>query len=117
MLLSRHSGTGPAPRQGPMADRADAKLVCARVRTTVLLRFLLFLGGYAALIAWFMYVDVYHTHFSDAGVVILLHHLYRVLFVFYLFWIVQAVGAVFLRVFGKVDPCALGTLDYLALTF
>jgi hypothetical protein len=99
-----------------MADRAGDELVRTRVHPAVLLRFLLFVGGYAALIAWFKYVDVYHTHFSGTGVVLSLHNLFRLLFVFYLFWTVQAVGAVFLRLFGA-NPTPIGTLDYLALTF
>jgi hypothetical protein len=81
------------------------------------LLFLLFFGGYAALIAWFKHVDVYHTHFSSTGVIVLLHNLFRVLFIFYLFWMIQAVGAALLRFAGGLDRSALGTLDYLALTF
>jgi hypothetical protein len=79
--------------------------------------FLLFFGGYAALIAWFKYFDVYHTNFSTTGAVILLHNLFRLLFIFYLFWMIQAVGAALLRIVGARDPAALETLDYLALTF
>src|SRR5256885_6967082 len=86
-------------------------------RRAEVLLFLLFFGGYAALIAWFKYVDVYHTHFSSTGVLVLLNNVFRVLFIFYLFWIVQAVGAAFLRRFGECNPNTIGTLDYLALTF
>jgi hypothetical protein len=86
-------------------------------RRTDVFFFLLFFGGYAALVAWFKYVDVYHTHFSDAGVLVLVNNLFRVLFIFYLFWIVQAVGAILLRMFGGADANALGTSDCLALTF
>ena len=68
------------------------------------------------MIVWFKYVDIYHTHFSSTGALILLHNLFRVLFVFYLFWIVQAVGAAVLRLLGA-DLEALGPLEYLALTF
>jgi len=92
------------------------RAVHASGRADVVL-FLLYLGGYAALVAWFKYVDVYHTHFSDTGVLVFLNNLFRLLFVFYLFWIVQAAGAVFLRLLGECSPNALGTLDYLALTF
>src|SRR5205807_3832258 len=66
---------------------------------------------------WFKYVDVYHTHFSDIGVLILLHNLFRVLFIFYLFWMIQGVGAALLRAVGHLDPDALRLGDYLALTF
>jgi hypothetical protein len=86
-------------------------------RRAELLLFLLFFGSYAALIAWFKFVDVYHTQFSSTGTLILLHNLFRMLFVFYLFWIVQSVGAACLRLLRKSELAALGTLEYLALTF
>src|SRR5438876_4499345 len=86
-------------------------------RRAHVLLFLVFLGGYAILIAWFKYVDVYHAHFSSAGVLIFLSNVFRVLFIFYLFWIVQATGATLLRLLARCRPDALGTLDYLALTF
>ena len=91
--------------------------VVASDRRKDALRFLLFVGGYAALLVWFKYVDVYHTHFSATGPLILVHNLFRVLFVFYLFWIVQAVGAWCLRLLGGCELRALATADYLALTF
>ncbi|MEA2950799.1 MAG: hypothetical protein QOJ96_319 [Alphaproteobacteria bacterium] len=77
--------------------------------------FLLFFGGYAALVAWFKYVDVYHAHFSDSGALVLVNNLFRVLFVFYLFWILQSAGAILLRWAG-LHRERTGTLDYLALT-
>src|SRR2546425_6772429 len=86
-------------------------------RRTHVLLFLLFFGGYAVLIAWFRFVDVYHTHFSSTGVLICLNNLFRVLFIFYLFWIIQATGAILLRLLYRFDLDAIGTLDYLALTF
>src|SRR5262249_29984854 len=92
------------------------RVVPASGRSDIIL-FLLYIGGYAALVAWFRYIDVYHAHFSDTGILVFLDNLFRLLFVFYLFWLVQAVGAVFLRRFGECNPRALGTLGYLALTF
>jgi hypothetical protein len=86
-------------------------------RRADVLRFALYLGGFVALITWFEYVDVYHSHFSDTGVLVLLNNLFRVLFIFYLFWIVQTVGAILLRSLGDLQPDTVGTLDYLALTF
>jgi hypothetical protein len=86
-------------------------------RRADMLGFVLYFGGFVALIAWFKYVDVYHSHFSDAGVLVLLNNLFRVLFIFYLFWIVQTVGAILLRSLGDLQPDTVGTLDYLALTF
>ena len=82
-----------------------------------MLRFVQYFGGFVALITWFKYVDVYHLHFSDAGVLVLLNNLFRVLFIFYLFWMVQTVGAILLRSLGDLQPDTFGTLDYLALTF
>jgi hypothetical protein len=79
--------------------------------------FLLFCGGYAALIGWFKYVDFYHTHFSGTGPLLLFHNLFRILFVFYVFWIVQAAGGRFLRLLGGADPRKLPTAEYMALTF
>jgi hypothetical protein len=93
------------------------RLTRAFGRAADVLPFLLFCGGYAGLIAWFKYVDVYQTHFSATGPIILLHNLFRVLFIFYLFWMVQAVGAVLLRFVGGLNRKDLATLDYLALTF
>jgi len=86
-------------------------------RRADVLRFMLYFGGFVALITWFKYVDFYHSHFSDTGVLVLLNNLFRVLFIFYLFWIVQTVGAVLLRSLGDLQPDTFGTLDYLALTF
>src|SRR5215831_17989683 len=93
----------------PVADSPD--------RRADILLFLLLVAGYAALVAWFKYVDIYHTHFSSTGVLIFLNNVFRLLFIFYLFWIVQATGALLLRLLRRLDPGSLGTLDYLALTF
>src|SRR5947209_15268040 len=89
----------------------------AGARASDLLWFLLFFGGYAALIAWFKYVDVYPVHVSDRGILLLVNNLFRVLFIFYLFWIVQTAGAILLRFLGGPQPNAIGMPDYLALTF
>src|ERR1700682_2697028 len=91
-------------------------LVHARGRMAEVLIFMLFFGGYAALIAWFKYVDVYHTHFSSTGVLVFLNNVFRVLFIFYLFWIVQATGALLLRLVGGLRPDAIDTPRYLAVT-
>jgi hypothetical protein len=86
-------------------------------RPPIVIHFLLYVGGYAALIGWFKYVDVYHAHFDDTGILIILHNLFRVAFVFYLFWMVQAAGAILLRAIGMLRPGDVGVLDYLAMTF
>jgi hypothetical protein len=93
------------------------QLARASGRRADILLFLLFCSGYAALLAWFKYVDVYHTHFSSTGVLVFLNNLFRLLFIFYLFWMIQAAGAAVLRLVGGRDRDALAPLDYLALTF
>jgi hypothetical protein len=108
-------GNGEAHRRSLLID-AFIHLHAPSRRADVL-RFVLYFGGFVALITWFKYVDVYHSHFSDAGVLVLLNNLFRVLFIFYLFWIVQTVGAILLRSLGDLQPDTVGTLDYLALTF
>src|SRR5579864_7432422 len=101
------------------ADRLTAPHHRRRLdaRQSIVIHFLLYVGGYAALVGWFKYVDVYHAHFDDTGVVIFLHNIFRVAFVFYLFWMVQAVGAILLRAIGTLRPDEVGVLNYLAMTF
>jgi len=86
-------------------------------RQFVVVQFLLFFGGYAAVISWFRFVDVYHAHFADTGVLIFVHNMFRLLFIFYLFWIVQVAGAILLRLAGRLRPDRVGVLNYLAMTF
>jgi hypothetical protein len=108
-------GNGEAHRGSLLIDPFIP--ILAPGRRPDVLRFVLYFGGFVALIAWFKYVDVYHAHFSDAGALVLLNNLFRVLFIFYLFWIVQTVGAILLRSLGDPQPDTVGTPDYLALTF
>jgi hypothetical protein len=77
--------------------------------------FLIYMGGYAALLAWFKLADVYHTHFATKGLIVVVYNAFRVLFIFYLFWIVYAVGALALRRFGKFSE--LQTIERLVLGF
>ena len=63
--------------------------------------FLIYLGGYAALLAWFKLEDIYHTQFAAKGMMVVIYNGFRVLFIFYLFWIVYAAGALALRRPGK----------------
>jgi hypothetical protein len=77
--------------------------------------FLLYLGGYAALLAWFKLADVYHTHFASTGLIVVVYNAFRVLFIFYLFWIVYAAGALALRRLGKFSE--LRTIERLVLAF
>jgi len=67
---------------------------------------LLFAMPYAAILLWFHDADIYHRHFSDTGWFVGVYNVCRILFIFYLFWIVEAAGALLLRVaagaeFGK----------------
>lgn len=67
--------------------------VSLRTLTTALA----FIGGYIALILWFAWMDVYRAHFDTPGILVLLQNAFRALFVFYLFFIVQAPGHLLLR--------------------
>ncbi len=75
----------------------------------------MFVGGYIAALAWFKLVDVYHAHFATKGMVVLTYNVFRLLFIFYLFWIVYAAGALVLRRLGRFSE--LQTIERLALGF
>jgi len=59
--------------------------------------FLAYAGGYIALLVWFKYVDFYHTQFATRGMPVVAYNFFRVLFIFYLYWIVYGFGALVLR--------------------
>ena len=82
------------------------------IRTT---GFVMFVGGYIALLAWFKLVDIYHAHFATKGTVVIAYNAFRVLFIFYLFWIVYAAGALALRGLGKFSE--FRTIERLVLGF
>ena len=96
---------------------APGSFKCLAERRALIICFVLFFSGYATMIGWFKYVDVYHAHFADTGLLIFAYNLFRVLFVFYLFWMVQAAGAMLLRLVGTLRPDEVGALNYLAMTF
>jgi hypothetical protein len=78
--------------------------------------FVVYLCGYGFLIAWFKLVDVYHAHFATRGLIVVAYNIFRVLFIFYLFWIVYAAGALALRwITGR--PNDARTLEGLVLGF
>jgi hypothetical protein len=77
--------------------------------------FLVYMGGYAALLAWFKLVDVYHAHFASRGLIVATYNVFRILFIFYLFWIVYAAGALALRWFDKSSE--LKSVERLVLGF
>jgi hypothetical protein len=77
--------------------------------------FLIYMGGYGAFLTWFKLADVYHTHFASKGLIVVVYNAFRVLFIFYLFWIVYAAGALALRRLGKFSE--LPTIERLVLGF
>jgi len=77
--------------------------------------FLIYMSGYAALLAWFKLADVYHAHFATTGLIVVAYNVFRVLFIFYLFWIVYAAGALVLHRLGRFSE--LQTIERLVLGF
>ena len=78
---------------------------------------LFFALPYALLLVWFHGVDVYYRHFSEAELIVLLYNCFRVLFIFYLFWMVETVGALLLRAVARQELDQIGVLERLALGF
>jgi hypothetical protein len=72
---------------------------------------------YVALLIWFHEVDVYHRHFSESGIIVFAYNCFRVLFIFYLFWIVATAGLLLLRPVAHQELAELGVLERLALGF
>ena len=77
--------------------------------------FLIYMGGYAAMLAWFKLADIYHSYFATKGLIVVTYNVFRVLFIFYLFWIVYAAGALVLRRLGKFSE--LQIIERLVLGF
>jgi hypothetical protein len=78
---------------------------------------LAFMLPYVALLAWFREVDVYHRHFAEPGFIVVAYNCFRVLFIFYLFWIATTAGLLLLRVVLRQELAELGVLERLALGF
>ena len=72
---------------------------------------------YVALLTWFHEVDVYHHHFSEFGIIVVAYNCIRVLFIFYLFWIVATAGLFLLRTVVRQELNELGVLERLTLGF
>jgi len=53
----------------------------------------LLLGSFAFVVWWFDYVDYYHQHFFDSGIIVLADNLVRIIFVGLLAWLIYAPGA------------------------
>lgn len=81
------------------------------------LRQLVFVLPYLALLIWFRRVDVYHRHFSERGLIVVVYNGFRLLFCFYLFWIVFTAGFLLLRALAPRELAKIGTLERLALCF
>jgi hypothetical protein len=77
----------------------------------------LFLIPYVALLFWFKDVDVYHRHFSESGWIVGAYNAFRLLFIFYLFWIVEAAGALLLRAAARPELAELAVFERLAVCF
>lgn len=69
------------------------------------------------MLVWFHAADVYHRHFADAGLIVLAYNCFRVLFVFYLFWMVATAGLALLRTLAAKALEEIGSLERLALGF
>lgn len=79
--------------------------------------FVAFVVGYLALIVWFKGFDLYHTRFEASGALIVIYNLFRILFAFYLFWIVHAVGSILLRLIAGHAWNSISFVDQLGLGF
>jgi hypothetical protein len=78
---------------------------------------LLFALPYMLLLVWFHGVDVYHRHFSQLGLIVFAYNCFRLLFIFYLFWMVETVGLWLLRIVAGKTLAHIATLERLVLGF
>ena len=53
----------------------------------------LLLGSFAFVVWWFDYIDYYHRHFFDTGIIVLADNLVRIVFVGLFSWLIYAPGA------------------------
>jgi hypothetical protein len=72
---------------------------------------------YFALLVWFRGVDAYHRHFSEPGLIVVAHNFFRVLYIFYLFWIVATLGLLLLRAVARQELAELDVLERLTAGF
>lgn len=79
--------------------------------------FTLFAGVYIGLLAWFRLFDVYHVRFSTSGALILAYNFFRLLFVFYLFWMLYCAGNLLLRLVLRRRIDGQNVIDDIALKF
>ncbi|WP_315763409.1 hypothetical protein [Bradyrhizobium sp. SZCCHNS2005] len=67
--------------------------------------------------SWFKWVDVYYTHFAAFGWIAATNNIFRVAFIFYLFWMVHTVGVLALRSVGARLRIGQDGLDSLGIGF
>jgi hypothetical protein len=77
----------------------------------------LFAAPFVALLLWFHYVDVYHRHFSETGWIVGAYNAFRILFIFYLFWIVEATGALLLRMTASSEFALTAPFERIVVCF
>jgi hypothetical protein len=77
----------------------------------------LFTVPYIALLFWLHDVDVYHQHFSATGPLIFAYNACRLVFCFYLFWIVEAAGSAFLRLAARKEFAETALFERIVLSF
>jgi hypothetical protein len=77
----------------------------------------LFTVPYAAVLFWFQVIDIYHRHFSETGWLVFGYNACRLLFCFYLFWIVEAAGATLLRAVAKNELAETPFFERVVLCF
>ena len=97
---------------GMVGDHAESRFTAGQ-------RFslLLYVGAYWFTFLWFKTIDVYHDHFFATGGVGLANNALRILFIFYLFWIVYTPGRWLIdRIAGQRGSAANGVAG-LALGF
>ena len=79
--------------------------------------FAVFVAGYAAILFWFKDVDIYHKEFTATGVLVAIYNVCRILYIFYLFWIIYQVGNFLLACVGRDTWKRVGGVDRTAIGF
>src|SRR5215210_7183455 len=98
-------------------DSTNLSRTTVRITTKSAVPLLAYISGYLLLVGWFKFVDVYHSHFSSSGPLLLAHNVFRIVFIFYLFFLIQSVGALLLRFVARESLATATPLEYVALTF
>ena len=81
------------------------------------LAFCLFLGGFAAVVIYFDFVDVYHNHYFQRGYGAV-YNAFRIVFIGYLFWLVYFIGfKILIFVAGDRSVAQVQLHERLALGF